>query len=495
MSEAKIILSTLNAKYVHASLGLRYLYANMRSLQSQTQIIEFSINGQIGEMAEQLIAEKPNIVGFGVYIWNVAQTLALIRLLKVLNPNLVIVLGGPEVSYEWQQQEIVQLADYLITGQGDKQFAELCEQIIFSNECQEQNHQSRIQKVFSGQVRDLNALELPYAFYSDEDIQHRLIYVEASRGCPFKCEFCLSALDKTAYPFDIDKFLAEMEKLYVRGARRFKFVDRTFNLKISESLKILEFFLQRMDESLFLHFEIIPDRLPEQLKSTIQKFPEGTLQFEIGIQTFNPTIQEIISRKQDNEKSKQNLLWLRKNSHAHLHTDLIFGLPGEDMQSFSMGFQQLVELQPHDIQIGILKRLKGTPIIRHSQTYQLIFNPNPPFEIVSTDCINYEQLRAMTRFARYWEMIANSGRFKHALAILLENKPFEQFYALSEWIFSTTGRTHKFSLRSLFDLLYEGGCLLGIDSKRLWDGLWLDYQAAGLKGKPEFMKPHFKGVA
>jgi hypothetical protein len=165
-------------------------------------------------------------------------------------------------------------------------------------------------------IAPLDQLALPYRFYTDEDIAHRLIYVEASRGCPFRCEFCLSALDKTAWPFPLEPFLAELQTLHNRGVRHFKFVDRTFNLNSKTCARILDFFLERLDERLFLHFELIPDHLPEALKTRIVQFPPGALQFEIGVQTFNPTVQALISRKQDNRKTEENLRWLRQYTHA-----------------------------------------------------------------------------------------------------------------------------------------------------------------------------------
>lgn len=194
---------------------------------------------------------------------------------------------------------------------------------------------------------------MPYDEYSDADLAHRLLYVEASRGCPFKCEFCLSALDKTAWSFDLDRFLAEMQRLYERGARNFKFVDRTFNLKVDDSARILQFFLDRLAEegsagSLFVHFEVIPDHLPERLRQLIAKFPPGALQLEVGIQTFNVEVQQRISRRQDNEKSEANLRWLLEHSQAHLHTDLIFGLPGETLESFARGFDRLYGMKPRN---------------------------------------------------------------------------------------------------------------------------------------------------
>ncbi|MFK5984354.1 MAG: DUF4080 domain-containing protein [Pseudomonadota bacterium] len=482
----KIVLATLNAKFVHASLGLRYLYANMGNLKADTIMHEYSINARVADIAESLVSYQPSIIGLGIYIWNVNESLALIRLLRQILDNVVIILGGPEVSYETEQQEIVSYADYVLCGQADLAFAGLVEQLL--------KHSPPLTKIMNAQVDCLDELESPYSFYTEEDILHRIIYLEASRGCPFKCEFCLSALDKTSIPFNLDSFLLQLDNLFERGARQFKFVDRTFNLKIASSQKILNFFLNKLknypelDKQLFVHFEIIPDRLPEQLKQLIVQFPQGCLQFEIGIQTFNHEVQQLISRKQDTEKTLDNLSWLRKNTHAYLHADLIIGLPGESWQSFARSFNQLVGLKPHDIQLGILKRLKGTPVIRHTSIYQLNFNHQAPYDILSTNCLSYQQIRELGRFARYWEIISNCGIFNHTLEFILGKNPFNNFYHFSQWLYQYSSNTHRFSQRRLFDLLYSGGQHLGIEAKILWDSLWLDYQQSGLKGKPAFMQ-------
>ncbi|TXT29224.1 MAG: radical SAM family protein [Rhodocyclaceae bacterium] len=267
-----IILSTLNAKYIHASLGLRYLLANMErhggaGLRERTVLREFTIARPVPEIVDALLAEEPQVIGFGVYIWNVEQTTEVVRRLKQARPALKIVLGGPEVSYEWEGQEIVRLADHLITGWGDVSFPKLCRALL--------DGPPPLMKVIPGEQPALDDIALPYAEFSADDLVHRLLYVEASRGCPFKCEFCLSSLDKTAWAFAPEHFLAALETLYERGARNFKFVDRTFNLKIDSSLTILQFFLDRLTPDLFLHFEVIPDHLPERLKDMIARFPPG----------------------------------------------------------------------------------------------------------------------------------------------------------------------------------------------------------------------------
>ena len=456
-----ILLATLNARYAHASLGLRYLLANMGELTAETTLREFVIGTRPTDIVEKLLAAAPRIIGFGVYIWNVDETTQVVALLKRLAPQVKIILGGPEVSYESAEQPIVQMADYLITGWGDVTFPLLCRQILHGPQ--------PLMKVHVGVQAPLAHLKLPYHLYDADDIANRTLYVEASRGCPFKCEFCLSALDKTAWPFALDAFLQEIETLHARGARLFKFVDRTFNLNIKSSLRIMQFFLDKLaahpDDPVYAHFEVVPDHLPDALKDSIRKFPPGALQFEIGIQSFNPAVQALVSRKQDNAKAAENIRWLCTNSNAHLHVDLIAGLPGEDIASFARGFDQLVALQPHEIQFGILKRLRGTPIIRHTEAFGLVFDPAPPYTILATDRISFKDMQRLVRFARYWDMIANSGRFAHSLPVILNAMPFDNFMALSDWLFVRTDATHRIALERLAMLVAEWLVLRGMDTE------------------------------
>lgn len=475
----EILLATLNARYNHASLGLRYLYANLGPLQSSAEIFEFTIAMRPLDIVEQLLAQQAKIVGFGVYIWNVVETTAVVALLKILQPDLIIVLGGPEVSYEAENQAIAKQADYVISGAAEQSFQRLCTALLAGEAPRE--------KFIPSPLVPLANLNLPYIAYTDTDLKQRFIYVEASRGCPFKCEFCLSALDKTAYPFELERFLQEMDQLWQRGLRHFKFVDRTFNLKIATTQTILEFFLSRLDADTFLHFELVPDHLPDALKACIQRFPAGSLQFEVGIQTFNPEVQALISRKQDNAKSIENLRWLRISSTAHLHTDLIFGLPGEDLASFAKGFDQLVALSPHEIQVGILKRLRGTPIIRHTDSFGMVYNPYPPYNILATDRIDLFTMQQMNRFARYWDLIGNSGRFEHSLQSLLGEEPFARFWVLSERLYELSGQTHQIALPRLFKLVHE----IALNDLGLTDDftekMLTDYARSGQKGEIPFI--------
>ena len=488
-----IILATLNAKYIHAALGLRYLLANMAQhggadLRARTVLREFTIARVPQEVVDELLTTLgdsvgPKVIGFGVYIWNVTQTCAVVRLLKAQRPDITVVLGGPEVSHELEGQAIVQLADYVITGWGDVSFPRLCRALL---------HDPRpLMKIIPGEQPPLDAIALPYAEYSDADLAHRLLYVEASRGCPFKCEFCLSSLDKTAWAFDPDAFLLELDALYRRGARNFKFVDRTFNLKIDASVRILQFFLDRLTHDLFVHFEVIPDHLPDRLKAMIAQFPPGVLQFEVGIQSFNVEVQQRISRRQDNDKTEANLRWLVSASHAHLHTDLIFGLPGETLASFAQGFDRLHAIGPHEIQLGILKRLRGTPIARHTAEHGMVYDPEPPYTVLQTHAVDRSEMQHFTRLARYWDLVANSGRFTRTLALLMQAtpSPFWAFMAFSDGLWQTTGLTSGLTPEVLVDALFDHlSRTLGHDVELTRQALLADYLASGARARPTCLR-------
>lgn len=457
------------------------MYANMGEIKHQTQLIEFTLHNRTEDIVEQLLHANPHIIGFGVYIWNSIETLDVIRMLKLVKPEIKIVLGGPEISFETSQQELYKVCDHVITGQADHAFQQICAQIL---------NGEAPSKLVSPLPFDLSTLASPYPEYSTTDLKNRVLYVEASRGCPFKCEFCLSSLDKTATAFDLDDFLAQMDQLVSRGARHFKFVDRTFNLKIETSRKILEFFLSAIENDnrkLFLHFELIPDRLPNALKELLPRFPDGCLQFEIGIQSFNADVQKRISRKQQHDKTCDNIRWLRENTQAHIHADLIFGLPGENVESFGQGFDQLLALGPQEIQVGILKRLRGTPISRHTQAYDMRYQTTPPYRILSNTDVSFDTVQRMVRFARYWDLIANSGRFPNSLPLLLGQSAFSRFLSSSDWIFAHTNQTHKIALPKLFNILYQLFTgYLDVDQNLARSALTADFEHNKLKGRINF---------
>lgn len=480
-----ILLTTLNARYAHAAFGLRYLMANLGALRERACIIEFDISQRPVDALEVILAQNPRIVGIGVYIWNAEQSLRLVADLKRVRPEITVVIGGPEVSHEMDQQEICGLADYVITGEADLAFAELCVKLLSGNR--------PLMRVIPAELPQMERLALPYDLYDAQDVAHRVIYVEASRGCPFRCEFCLSSLDVPVRNVPLEAFLSEMQKLFNRGVRQFKFVDRTFNLNLNIGRSILQFFYERYEPGLFLHFEMIPDRLPEALREWIKKFPPGALQFEVGIQSFSEEISTRISRRQDNVKLADNLRFLREQTGVHVHADLIVGLPGETLESFAAGFDRLVNLAPQEIQVGILKRLRGTPIVRHDVEWGMIYSPHPPYEILQNKQLDFATMQRLRRYSRFWDLVANSGNFVEITPMIWceGRSPFWSFYELSDWLFSRVGRQHGIALPRLAELLFQYLTTeRKLDAKRVAETMSRDYQRGNRPDVPDFLRPY-----
>jgi radical SAM superfamily enzyme YgiQ (UPF0313 family) len=481
---AEIVLATLNARYIHASFGLRYLRANLGPLRAHSSLLEFDIQQRPVEIAEAILALEPRIVGLGVYIWNVAEITQVAAILKRVRPELLVILGGPEVSHEVEQQEICRLADCVITGEADLKFAEVCRELLAGG--------PPPAKIVAADPPDLAQLALPYELYTDEDVAHRVIYVEASRGCPFSCEFCLSSLEVPVRQFPLPLLLGEMRRLLERGVRQFKFVDRTFNLNIATGQAILQFFLERWRTGLFVHFEMIPDRLPEALREVIARFPPGALQFEVGVQTFNPAVATHISRRQDYARLEENFRFLRDRTGVHVHADLIAGLPGETLESFAAGFDRLVALGPQEIQVGILKRLRGTPIVRHDQPWQMVYSPHPPYEILRNSLLDFPAMQRLRRFARHWDLVGNSGNFIETTPLLWSGgaSPFAAFLKWSEWLRARSRQSHGIALARLAGWLFEYlTAERGLAAAEVAQTLWRDWRRAGRREKPEFLAP------
>ena len=526
-----IVLTTINAKWIHPSLALRLLKANLGSLENRCEILEFALRQPIQEKTKPILAAQPRLIGFSVSIWN---HLATLELLKALEGNWIqkpiIVFGGPEVSWlkkaPWPNgAEIFRYADYVICGEGEESFRLLCEKILLNESLTEKKPKFINQ---GDTIVDVNKINTAYHLYTDEDVNRKLVYVESSRGCPFGCEFCLSSaksdeLDessesakpagrvelaesvksagrsglvgtagfdkiKAVREFPLEPFLAEMEKLIKRGVRTFKFLDRSFNLDINRAKKIIGFFLdfilenektgqdspQQNPKPFVVHFEMIPSRFPLELKELLCRFPPGTLRLEIGIQTLNPEVAELIHRQSDFCTELSNLEFLSKETNAILHVDLIAGLPGESLGSFGDGFDRLWKLlsgtkdqsagssgsvtsgeKNFEIQLGILKCLPGTAISRHSETFKMSYNTEPPYEVIETGALSAFELNKIKNFARFWELIVNRNPFPELIPKLLPpgQPAFNCFMELSDKLLEHFGRNWGIDQKEMKEFL------------------------------------------
>ena len=500
-----IILATINAKWIHPSLALRLLKANLGELEKDCEILEFALRQPLHEKVGPILAARPRILGISVSIWN---HLATLELLKTLNENWdaeqkllqrpIVVLGGPEVSWLSEEAEIFRYADYVIRGEGEESFRSLCRNIFFGKETRTGKSSTGTEKdshtVFINQGNtavDVNTIASPYRLYTDEDLTRKLVYVEASRGCPFGCEFCQASRkpafleqapvmrhsgDEPIREFPLEPFLADMKSLINRGGRTFKFLDRTFNLDMTRVKRIMEFFLVRIEaleaekaadhknaaipgkpdrnRPLCVHFEMVPLRFPPELKELIRRFPPGSLRIELGIQTFNTQTAALIHRAGSIPEEIETLEFLRRETGAIVHADLIAGLPGEDPASFEAGFDRLWMAlsgaegtsfpaeKPFEIQLGILKCLPGAPITRHNEAYKMRYDPNPPYEVIETGAMPKTELDRIKNFARFWELIVNRNPFPEMTPNLVPpGKPvFGKFMLLSDRLLEKFGR-------------------------------------------------------
>ncbi len=484
-----IVLATANARYSHTSLALRCVAANLGALVERTAIMEFTIDDNAADIAEAILARHPRVVGLSVYLWNVTLLTRVAAVLKGVAPSVRLVIGGPEVSYESEAQAISGAADVIVSGEGEVSFRQIVSDIL-ENETGRNRPEVGGEKQVIGAPPDLERVGLPYDLYTDEDIAHRVIYVEASRGCPFGCEFCLSSLDTKVRRFPEDRILSALSGLWERGGRRFKFIDRSFHFAVSSSL--LDWFLEKRDADLFLHFELIPDRLPAWAMDKLAVFPPGAVQLEAGLQTLDDRVAERIGRKQDTAKALDTLRRLRRQTGVHIHSDLVAGLPGESLESFGAGFDRLFALGLQEIQVGILKRLRGAPIARHEGAWKMVYNPDPPYDILQNRDIDFNAMQRIKRFAKFHDLICNRGNFNTFIPLIWrDGSPFDRLMALSDWLFDRTGRTHSIALNHLAELLFEhattvGGCDTGDAANRIA----ADFYHTGRRGLPKPVAGH-----
>jgi radical SAM superfamily enzyme YgiQ (UPF0313 family) len=476
LTMSAVVLATINAKWIHPSLALRLLKANLGDLEENYTILEFALRQPLKEKIAPIIAERPRLLALSVSIWNHLPTLELLKTLDAEWKNETqrpfIVLGGPEVSWLSEDAEIFQYADYVIRGEGEENFCTLCFDLLEAERLLGESHAAGKTKtkdnktIFIGQggtIVDVNNISSPYRLYTDEDLKQKLIYVEASRGCPFNCEFCQASKkqgssrnqQQKVREFPLEPFLADMETLIKRGGRTFKFLDRTFNFDIDRAQRIIEFFLDRINDRPFcVHFEMVPSRFPESLKKLLCRFPAGTLRLELGIQTFNTQTRVLLQMSGNIDEELKTLEFLMEKTSAILHVDLIAGLPGEGLASFKSGFDRLWRILSKqnsenktqdgffEIQLGILKCLPGTLITRHNEAHKMKYSSAPPYEVIETGAFSAAELDRIKNFARFWELIVNRNHFSDLISVLLPaGRPvFDRFMDLSDNLLKHFGK-------------------------------------------------------
>lgn len=411
----KTVIATLNAKYIHMSLALRYLKAYSER-EFDIEMAEYTIKDPAMNVVTDLYRRAPDVVGFSCYIWNIEETIVIIRMLRKVLPNVRIVLGGPEVSYDTEYwMERIPEVDFIVMGEGEETFHHLLTEL---RDGTEKFHfvfgvayRGRDGEVLVNPGRPkavLDELPSPHYFASDvPDLPNRVVYFETSRGCPFSCQFCLSSIEVGVRYFDIERSKRDLLHLIQSGARLIKFVDRTFNIKREYALEIFQFLIDNHGGNCVFQFEITADIMrPEVLEFLNEHAPPGLFRFEIGVQSTNDETNAIIKRRQNFAKLSRTVTMIRESGKIDQHLDLIAGLPEEDYASFAKTFNDVFALRPEELQLGFLKMLRGTGVRARAAEHGYVYMDHAPYEILSNDVLSFADIARIKQaedvLEKYW---------------------------------------------------------------------------------------------
>jgi len=456
----KILLVAIDSKYIHTNMALRYLKAN---LDFESTLIEFTIKDDIKLIKSAILKHQPDIIGFSVYLWNVDLIIQLAPLIKA-ESSAIIVLGGPEVSYDSEFFIDNNSIDFIISGEGEIAFNELIKSISdhssfssISGLTYRENHQ--IKKNPTVDIINLNELKNPYHFPEDiAKLPTRIQYIEMSRGCPFHCSYCLASLEKNVRFFDIERVKNDILYLMSHGAKTFKFLDRTFNYKIENALEIFDFIINNHLPGTQFQFEITGDLLSEKIIEYVNSHaPHGLIRFEIGIQSTNELTNLSVNRFQNNEKLFQNIRSIQKGNVIDLHLDLIAGLPYENLERFSKTFDEVFSLYPKELQLGFLKMLRGTKIRREAEKYGYAYHTEPPYEMISNHDLFPDDLKTIHQVEDVLEVFWNKGFMPQTMRYILstESSAFQFMYRFSIYLLANQFNFHRYQRFDLFIKISE----------------------------------------
>ena len=452
----KILLTAVNAKYIHSNLAVYSLRAYAEESAEHIELAEFTINQKTESILQEIYKRKPEVLCFSCNIWNISIVEELAEEFHKLRPEVPIWVGGPEVSYE--AEVFLEKHPYIkgvMMGEGEKIFSNLCRYYLgrqtksdaeerFSVGDEGEMGLNRIPgiayRTFAGirvhapeTVLDMS--DIPFAYQNMKDFEHKIIYYESSRGCPFRCSYCLSSVDKKLRFRDMELVKRELEFFIEHEVLQVKFVDRTFNCDSAHALEIWRFIKEKDKGITNFHFEVAADLMTEEELDFIAALRPGLIQLEIGVQTTNPATIEEIHRRMDLDKVKQVVRRIQSGKNIHQHLDLIAGLPFEDYQTFGKSFDEIYALKPEQLQLGFLKVLKGSYMYGHQEEYEIVHTSRPPYEVLQTKWLAYEDVQGIKRVEEMLEVYYNSGQYQKSIRLLEEvfDSAFHMFRELGEY--------------------------------------------------------------
>lgn len=490
----KILLTALNSKYIHSNLAVRYLKAFTKDLDYDVNIREFTINDREERIVKEIIEEKPNVVAFSTYIWNVEMIVKVANLIKIVDPRIEILYGGPEVSYDSRLFLSENIGDFVIEGEGEKTYREFVEYKLGLKSIEEIKglHYKKDNSVYSNSTRPLMDMEdIVFPYEEEEDLNNKIVYYESSRGCPFNCKYCLSSTTHGVRFHNIQRVIKELQYFIDKKVRLVKLVDRTFNCNSKHSIAIWDFLINSNTDTKF-HFEISADILKNEEIELLTKAPKDRFQFEVGVQTTNDEVLKNINRFVNFSDIKEKVVELSKIKNIKQHLDLIAGLPGEDYSSFIKSFNDVYSIKPEEIQLGFLKLLKGSSMREESSKYSMGFSPYPPYEILRTDKISYEEIQKLKRVEEVVDKYYNSQKFNTILNFFIQRfeTPFEFYYSLGEFFESKGYFQRNIGNSEYYRVFLEYNReILGKEEDYLVDIIKYDYLCFNKKrGIPDFIK-------
>lgn len=414
-----VVLSTLNSKFIHSSLALRYLKAYGEAHGQAYDIVEYTINMPVLHILSDITEHDIDVLGFACYIWNIEMTLHVVDMVKAVRPDIKIVLGGPEVSFTADELlERCPNIDYIVQGEGEEAFHALVTALQLGNDgldpvipgVRGRRDGSILGSLEAVEVSDLSSIPFPYTEEDMADLEHKIIYYESSRGCPFSCQYCLSGNKNTVRFFPQERTLEELQWFIDHGVKQVKFVDRTFNCAPHHHRPLMEF-MRNSDTDMNFHLEMEPELMTEWETNILCETPPGRIQIEVGVQSTHKKTLDAINRYNDWPYIQKSIRPIIQAGRTHVHMDLIVGLPHEDFKRFGQSFNDLFSLQPHALQIGFLKLLKGSGV-RRMREYKYVADPLAPYEVLSTHVLPYDDVRFLKYFEDVFERFYNSERFR-----------------------------------------------------------------------------------
>ena len=420
-----VVLSTLNSKFIHSSLALRYLKAYGEAHGQAYDIVEYTINMPVLHILGDITEHDIDVLGFACYIWNIEMTLHVVDMVKAVRPDIKIVLGGPEVSFTADELlERCPNIDYIVQGEGEEAFHALVTALQVGNDgldpvipgVRGRRDSSILGSLEAVEVSDLSSIPFPYTEEDMEDLEHKIIYYESSRGCPFSCQYCLSGNKNTVRFFPQERTLEELQWFIDHGVKQVKFVDRTFNCAPHHHRPLMEF-MRDSDTDMNFHLEMEPELMTEWETNILCETPPGRIQIEVGVQSTHKKTLDAINRYNDWPYIQKSIRPIIQAGRTHVHMDLIVGLPHEDFNRFGQSFNDLFSLQPHALQIGFLKLLKGSGV-RRMREYKYVADPLAPYEVLSTHVLPYDDVRFLKYLEDVFERFYNSERFRTTFAYI-----------------------------------------------------------------------------